>query len=299
MIFLVGDNPFHGISHLSQERVRVRGDAVTSPDYAARLVMTSIENGADGFMFSVSDTTLSILRIIRQRGNRPLGLYALVPYAYDYVRLATQVGGVSGLAKKLAGQLLLSANLKAIAMGLKGVMVADSTALLKAYVSYEVSRIRSAAGKSGKLESVLLHEIITDLALGLNLNHLFESYVDFMLKLGIEPGFETRNFPCLVSRFREWSIDLHDVMIATPFNKVGFQMNPSRGECEKALAKVPESNVIAMSILAAGYLKLSEAIEYVRGLSNLKRVVLGVSKERHACETFRLLQKELNECARL
>jgi hypothetical protein len=54
-----------------------------------------------------------------------------------------------------------------------------------------------------------------------------------------------------------------------------------------------------MSILAAGYLKLPEAVEYIGGLSNLKRVVVGVSEERHACETFRLLQKELNECARL
>jgi len=299
MIFLVGDNPFHGISHLSQDRARVRDGAVTSPEYAAGLVMTSIENGADGFMFSVSDTTLSMLRIIRQRGGKPLSLYALVPYAYDYVRLATQVGGIPGLARKFAWQLMLSANFKAIMMGLKGVMGTDLAALLKAYVSYEVSRIRSAAGKCGKLDSVLLHEIVTDLALGLNLDSLFRSHVDFMLRLGIKPGFETRNFPYFVSRFKEWGIDLHDVMIATPFNKIGFQMNPSRSECEKALAQVPESNVIAMSILAAGYLKLHEAIEYIGGLSNLKRVVVGVSKERHACETFRLLQKELNECARL
>lgn len=87
--------------------------------------------------------------------------------------------------------------------------------------------------------------------------------------------------------------------IAAPYNKIGFQMNPSRTECEKALAQVPESNVIAMSVLAAGYLKLPEAMEYIGGLSNLKGVVVGVSKERHARETFRLLQKELKECARL
>jgi uncharacterized protein (DUF486 family) len=291
MIFLVGDNPFHGISHLSQERARVRGDAVTSPEYAAELVMTSMENGADGFMFSVSDTTLSILRIIRQRRGKPLSLYALVPYAYDYVRLATQVGGISGLARKLARQLVLSANLKAIAMGLKGVIDADLTALLKAYVSYEVSRVRSAAGKCGKLDSVLLHEIVTDLALGLNVDHLFKSHVDFMLKLGIKPGFETRNFPYLVSRFKEWGIDLHDVIIATPFNKVGFQMNPSGTECEKALKDLPEPIVIAMSALAAGYLGIPEAREYVRSLPNLRGVVVGVSKEEHAFETFKLLKE--------
>jgi hypothetical protein len=290
MIFLVGDNPFHGISHLSQERARVRGDAVTSPEYAAELVMTSIENGADGFMFSASDTTLSILRIIRQRRGKSMSLYALVPYAYDYVRLATQAGGMSGLAKKFARQLVLSANLKAIAAGLKGVIAADLTSLLKAYVSYEVARIRSAAGKSGKLDSVLLHEIVTDLALGLNLNRLFKSYVDFMPNLGIKPGFETRNFQYLVSKLKEWDIDLHDVIIATPFNKVGFQMNPSKEDCERTLAILHEPNVIAMSILAAGYLRPFEAFSYIKNLSNLGAVVVGVSKQQHARETFGLLK---------
>lgn len=295
MIFLVGDNPFHGISHLSQERARVRGNAVASSEYAAELVLISTENGADGFMFSVSDTTLSMLRIIRQRQGKPLSLYALVPYAYDYVRLATQVGGMSGLARKFAGQLVLSGNLKAIAMGLKGVIVADLTALLKAYVSYEVSRIRSAAGKSGKLDSVLLHEIITDLALGLNFKDLFKSHVDLMSKLRIKPGFETRNFPYLVTKFREWNIDLHDVLIATPFNKVGFQMNPSKEDCEKALTMLNEPNVIAMSILAAGYLLPQEAIGYVRSLSNLKGIVVGVSKEVQARNTFRFLEESFHK----
>jgi hypothetical protein len=290
MIFLVGDNPFHGISHLSQERARARGDAATSPGYAAELVMLSIENGADGFMFSASDTTLSILRIIRQRRGKPVSLYALVPYAYDYVRLATQAGGISGIAKKLARQLVLSANLKAIAAGLKGVIAADLASLLKAYVSYEVDRIRSAAGKSGRLDSVLLHEIVTDLALGLNLNRLFKSYVDFMPKLGIKPGFETRNFPYLVSKLKEWDIDLRDVIIATPFNKVGFQMNPSKEDCERALAILQGPNVIAMSILAAGYLRPVEAFSYIKNLPNLGAVVVGVSTQQHARETFSLLK---------
>ena len=97
-ILLVGDNPFHGISHLSQERARVRGGEIAHSEYAANLVVTSLENGACGFMFSVSETSLSTLRVIREKiGNRCSVLYAIVPYAYDYVRLATHLGTV-GLA---------------------------------------------------------------------------------------------------------------------------------------------------------------------------------------------------------
>jgi len=291
---LVGDNPFHGISHLSQERVRVRDGASTRLDFAAGLVMTAVENGANGFMFSVSDTTLSILKKIRERGEiERLSLYAIVPYAYEYVRLAAQVGGIPGLAKKFAKDIAMSGNVRAIARGLKGVMGADPVCLMKTYLSYEVSRIKSSAGKQANLQSVMLHQLVTDMALALNLDWVFKSYVDFILKLGFTPGFNTGNFAYLVNKFREWNVDLRKIVIAAPFNKVGFQMVPSREECEKALAELSKPNVLAISILAAGYLKPKEAIDYIAQLPSIKGVAVGVSKERHARENFKLLNEKL------
>jgi hypothetical protein len=293
-IFLVGDNPFHGISHLSQEQARIRGNAMTYPEYAANLVSTSLENGATGFMFSVSETTLSILKSLHEKEeDKRLGIYALVPYAFEYVRIATQIG-ISGLAKNFAKQITFSGNLRAIGMGLKGVIRMDPVTLLKTYLLYEISRIRSAAGKQANLQSIFLHEIITDMGLALNLDWLFKSYVEFMLKLEIKPGFDTRNFAYLVKKLDEWDVNLHDVIIAAPFNKVGFQMDPSKTECEKALANLDESNVIAISILAAGYLKPPEAMDYIGSLSNILGVSVGVSKEQHARETFKLLKNRLD-----
>jgi hypothetical protein len=294
MKLLVGDNPFHGISHLSQERARLRGTTATSADNAAKLVLTAIDNGADGFMFSVSDETLSILRKIRETGgNTHLRLYALVPYAYEYVRLATQLGGLSGLARELIKQIVLSGNARAVAAGLKGIIRTDLVSLLKTYLIYEISKVKSAAGKQGILESVLLHEVVTDMALALELDWLFKSYVNFVSKLEIKPGFETRNFAYLTNKFKEWNLDLSKIVIAAPFNKIGFQMNPSRIDCEKALANMNGSDVIAMSVLASGHLKLSEAIDHLQSLPNLKGVVVGVSREQHARETFRLLKEGL------
>ena len=178
-------------------------------------------------------------------------------------------------------------------MGLKGVIRTDPMALLKTYLIYEISRIKSSAGKQANLDSVLLHEIITDMALALDLDWLFKEYIDFVSKLEIKPGFETRNFAYLVNKFRDWGIDFKNVVVATPFNAVGFQMNPSREECEKALADVGSSSVIAMSVLAAGYLKPPEAIDYIKNLPNLKGVVVGVSKEHHARDTFKLLKERI------
>jgi hypothetical protein len=292
-ILLVGDNPFHGISHLSQERGRARSAETFSTTYAASLVVSSLANGADGFMFSVDETTLSILRQVREMGEgRHLGLYAMVPYAFEYVRLATQIGS-SGLAKIFAKQLAVSGNIRAIAMGLKAAVRADPTALLKTYLIYEISRIKSSAGKSANIESVLLHEIATDMALGFNLDWFFRCYTRFLLDLAITPGFNTRNFSYLVRKFEEWNIDFQKIIVVAPFNKVGFQMNPNKTECEKSLANLPVANTIALSILAAGYLEPSEAVSYLKTLPNLKGVVVGVSKEEHAYETFKILKENL------
>jgi uncharacterized protein (DUF486 family) len=291
--FLVGDNPFHGISHLSQRRARLRLNEESDFDFkiASRLVKTSLENGADGFLFSVSDTTLSILKNLDK--EEPADLYAIVPYAYEYVRMATGVGGISGLAKIIGRRVVFSKNVTAVAPNILGLVRANPSAFLNIYLIYEMSRIKASAGKAARLKSVLLHEIITDMALALNLDWFFKSYIDFVIDHKIRPGFETRNFAYLVTKFDEWAIDFSELTLVAPFNKLGFQMNPSRIECENALRIAEESEVIAISVLAAGYLKPQEAIDYLRGLPNLSGVAVGVSKEHHAKETFRLLRESL------
>jgi len=294
-MLLVGDNPFHNISHLSQDRARARGNATKQPECAADLVMLSLENGANGFMFSVSDTTLSILREIREReAIEHLSLYAIVPYAYEYVRVATQVGGVTGLIAKVAKEITMSRSAGTIAMGLGAVIRSNPLSLMKTYLSYEISRVKSSAGKKANLISLMLHEVVTDMALALDLDWLFRSYIDFTLRRGLTPGFNTGNFTYFVDKFKTWNLDLDKIAIAAPFNKIGFQMIPSKIACEKTLDSLLQPIVIAISILAAGYLKPTEAIGYIAALPNIKGVAIGVSRESHARETFRLFHKELN-----
>lgn len=296
-VLLVGDNPFQGISHLSQERSRMRTDGAALAEKAAGLVEISRENGADGFMFSVSDSTLSILRKINESGRSvSLDLYAIVPYMYEYVRLANQLGGIPGLAKKLTRELIGSGNLKAVMYGVDAAARADATSLAKAYLAYEVSRIKSSAGRRLSLRSVLLHQAVTDMALALDMDWLFEAYSDFISKEGIIPGFNTGNFVYLMNKFEEWGLDMSKIVVAAPFNKVGFQMNPSRTLCEETLSRNKKPIVVAISIFAAGYLNPSEAIDYIAALPNLKGVAVGVSKEEHARNTFGLLKEKLGHC---
>jgi uncharacterized protein (DUF486 family) len=185
---------------------------------------------------------------------------------------------------------LISRDPKAIASGVKGVVRQDPTSLMKAYLLYEIDRIKSSTAANPYC--FILHEIVTDMALALDLVWLFRSYIDFMLRLKIKPGFETRNFPYLIDKFIKWGLGLDEITLVAPFNKIGFQMSASKTDCERALASIPETEVIAMSVLASGYLSLSEAIDYINSMPRLKGIVVGVSKEKHA-SGFRTLKAAL------
>ncbi len=293
-LLLVGDNPFHGISHLSQARAASRGADVGSPERGAGLVAAALDHGADGFMFSASETTLGILRrLVRDRKPEGLRLYVIVPYAYEYVRMAVRAGGVPGLARGVGRQILASGNWRAVASGARGALFGDPAALLRSYLSLETSRVRSAAGGKCVLASVMLHELLTDMALALDMKWVAEAHIEYMSGRGVKPGFETRNLPYLVRRFREWGIDPRGVALAASFNPAGFQMCPSKEACEEALRQVPGAEVIAFSILAAGYVKPAEAAAYVAALPSLSGVAVGVSRAEQARETFSLLRGEL------
>jgi hypothetical protein len=293
--FLVGDNPFHNISHLSQDRTRSRGGKQTDPDYAAGLIVTAVENGANGFLFSVSDTTLAILRELKKRDSIDgMALYPIVPYAYEYVRLATQVGGMPGLAKVFAKRLVSSGSFRVMASGLNGVLRANPSSLLKVYLAYELNRVEAAAGKKAEVKSIILHEVVVDVAIALKMEWFFREYWSFTVKRSLFPGFNTCNFALLVRQLNDWHISLDDVVIAAPFNKIGFQMNPTKQACEEALCSLPAPGLVAISVLAAGYLKLPEAVGYIAGLSNVKGVAVGISKEEHARQTFKFIKDQLS-----
>ena len=293
-LLLVGDNPFHNISHLSQERARARTEDPSNPKYASHLILTAMQNGANGFTFSVSETTLAILKELQANDSLShLRLFPVVPYAFEYVRLATQLGGIPGLAKKFAADTVKSGNIKAIGSGLKGVITTDPKALMKTYLSYELDRIKSSVDAKVNVESILLHQLITDMALALDLDEIFKEYINFLSNRKITPGFNTGNFAYFVNKFNEWKIDLNKVLILAPFNKVGFQMTPSVEECEKALSLLPSPVVIAMSVLASGSVKPKDAAEYIASLPNVRGVAMGVSKQSQAQDTFNLFKQSL------
>lgn len=167
----------------------------------------------------------------------------------------------------------------------------DPVGLMKSYLDMELLSFLNAKPKNSNLRSILLHEVVTDLCLGLGNLGLLDSFARYIReKYHASPGFVTYNLVRFVELFRKAGMTLEGITIMTPFNSIGFQMSPSRESCEACLSFLSESNVIAMSIMAGGYLTLDQAVEYLRGISANLGVAVGVSSTQHAEQTFMKLR---------
>jgi hypothetical protein len=216
-------------------------------------------------------------------------IYPVLPYAAGYVR-AINEKGIIGLITDIFSQLPVTEKAKLIVHGSISSLTFNPIGAMMAYIDSELSKIP----RNTNIQSVLLHEVITDLGISFGAIEMFESFIRHTRdKWHVMPGFVTRNFPKLVSLLHEMNLSFSDIIIMAPFNSIGFQMNPSKESCEECLSKMENANVIAMSILAGGYLTLSDGVRYINNLPNIAGTVVGVSSVDHAERTFRNL-REIN-----
>jgi len=284
---ILGHNQFIGVSHLSQDAARARVEKFANLERVADIVEFSLELGVKGMMLSTHPRAGEILYFLKEKGlAEELNFYPLLPYAEKYVRKANEKG-IVGMLNDVLKQADVRKKLKIMFQGGLGVLQKDYEKLLGTLIDLELLPFQDL-----NIKAIFLHNVLTDLGLGLGVREVFEFYIDYIKdNYGVIPAFGTMNFARLVKTFDEWGIKKPLVMAS--FNKVGFQMNPSKEECEKVLQQY-EVDVLAMSTLAAGYLKPREAYEYLFSLPNIKSVVVGVSKKEHAKETFEIIKQYIS-----
>ena len=95
--------------------------------------------------------------------------------------------------------------------------------------------------KDLNIRSILLHNALTDLVVGLNFPDVIKYFVNHIsTKYKVYPGF------CTLSSYRLmiylYYIDLSEQIIMAPFNPIGFQMNPNKNLCENAW--IPEEEFV-------------------------------------------------------
>jgi hypothetical protein len=287
---LIGDNTFIGVSHLSQERARDRTQKL-NVESIVEVICEALASGATGYTFSTHPINSQILEALGTCDDLDqFDLYPVLPYTEGYVRLANEKG-MMGLVNEVLSKLSLADKAKLLVEGGFSALRLDPAGMLSTYVDAELKGHLNIKPKNATLRSVLLHEVITDLCLGLQETSILNIFAQHIRdRYNAKPGFVTYNLTRFVKLFQEAGLPLEDVTIMTPFNSIGFQMSPSREACELCLLGLPELDVIAMSIMAGGYLKLEEAINYVRTLTNLSGLAVGISSKEHAHDTFRRLQ---------
>ena len=280
---ILGHNQFIGVSHLSQEAARTRVERFSDMGRVGELLRFCVDSGVRGMMLSSHPRARDILDYLKAEGLAgDMSLYPLIPYAQGYVRRMNAVG-LTGMLKEIVLSAPWRTRASIAAQGGLGLARKDLTRLLGAFVDIEM-----LAFKGFEVKAVFLHDAFVDLALALGAREQLEFFAGHVReRYGVRPGFVTMNFPMLVDSFKRWGFERPLVM--TTFNSAGFQMNPSKEECERTLEE-GYADVVAMSTLAAGYLKPDEAFRYACSLPDISSFIVGVSTIAHARESFETIE---------
>ena len=262
-----------------------------------KIIEAATEAGASGYTFSTHPINLQILAELKHSNVLKDGfeLDPVLPYAQGYVRLANEKG-MRGLVNETLSKLpVLDRARTVIETGFSALRL-DPIGLMKSYLDLELQPYLNVKPEKSNIRSVLLHEVVTDLCLGLRNVRMLGAFAQYIREeYHASPGFVTYNLVRFMEVFQQAGLALEDITIMTPFNDIGYQMSQSRQSSEDCLSALDEGDVIAMSIMAGGYSKLDEAVSYISSLPKLSGVAVGVSSEEQARDTFAKLRSLVHE----
>jgi hypothetical protein len=203
-----------------------------------------------------------------------------------YVRMANERGLISMLEETLKQATWA----ERMAIGLKagtGVVTKDLIAIMESLIKIELLPFKGL-----NVQSVFLHNSLTDMLAALRATHVVQFFAKSIAEeYGACPAFCTLSAGLTMSYFRD--IGLEAPAIMAPFNPAGFQMNPSRQRCEQLLQEYP-CHMVAMSVLAAGYVKPADAARYLSSLAGIDSIIFGASSPGHVTELSNVLGTVVN-----
>lgn len=279
---ILGDNPFTGVDHLSCERGRERVSNPKKFENALNIMEYCHKKGINKMVLGSNPLAHDFINYVRENSNliKSLEFYPLIPYAQGYI-IKIDEKGVLNTLKEIVNSKSLGMGLKLISKGGLGYLKKDLFTLFKLLIDIELLTFKEL-----NIKTVFLHETLTDLAMALELRNIVEVFQNHLEdEHQLKAGLVTKNFPHLISKLDKWNLKIPNIM--TSFNKAGFQMNPSRNECEKYLKKY-NGEIIAMSPLAGGYNNPTEAFDYLTPFSGVKKIVVGISSISHAEEICKI-----------
>lgn len=275
MDLILGHNQFLGISHISEERSRERDRKFSDVRNIYSVVETAADLGFSAMIIETHPRMIEFLEYYKKNKTFDMDFYLQVPHVQNYVQQMNEKGmkGVINEVIKKTGFI-----------GASGLALKSGWSYLKKdYVSMGMSmlKLEIAPFADISIKGLLLHNVVTDLLLSLNLSEVFKEYFAFVhQKLEIEPGLITLNFPLLVDRLADWK--LISSVIMTPVNLSGYDMNPHQEAVEQALLDY-NGSVIAMNVLGGGAFPVIESHDYLKNF-DIDYAVVGASSKGHLKE---------------
>ena len=276
---ILGHNQFFGVNHLAAQTGNQREAYFSDLSRIMALMRLCREQEVNAMMMSTHERAIDIaVALQKDAALRDTGIYLLLPYAAKYVKQANEKGLINIIADSLSGT-SMQEKMSMFFRGAVGFVSKDLQKILTAMIDFEMTPFRGL-----NLRAVFLHDVLTDLALGWRAPQVLELFANHVQeKYRTRPAFCTKNLPKLMALLEKTNVK--NPLIMASINKAGYQVNPSRQAFEACLQE-KQLQLLAMSTLAAGYLKPREAYEYIYSLPKVDSVVVGVSTREHALEAF-------------
>jgi hypothetical protein len=283
---IFGDNQFFGINHMSEDKAQAQLERFATLEPIIDIIDAAYEAGIRRFMFTTHERVAEICNHFRSRPDHyaDLLLYPAMPYGHKYANLVTEKGMVGAVAEVVRGTGSTSAAINtAFRVGMGVLVNQDVIEMMRLLVDAEMQMFRGL-----RVEAILLQNVVTDLLYGLKAKRVFKEFALYVRKkYSAEPGFITMNLPGLVEFLHECEVP--SPLVCASFNKAGYLMNPTRGDCENTV-RSGRCRFVAMSIFASGAISPAEAVEYVDGYDNVEAVLFGASSRQHIEHTRSLLE---------
>lgn len=278
---LFGDNQFFAVNHISDEKSREQSIKFKDDQAILKTLDYAIDAGINTFMCTTHDRISGICDHIRKNPEQyaQFQIFPCMPYAHKYANAVTELGIVGTLKEYVPGNFFGSLFKGGVAF-----LAKDYIAVIKLLIDSEMKMFRGIS-----TPVIFLQNVVTDLLLGLGMNDILKAYyLHVTEKYNAEAGFITMNMPKLLSVLNDMGI--HNPIICTSINKIGFRMSDGREVYEQVL-KTKKVRAIAMQVLAAGAIPVKEAIEYVCSLPNIESILFGASSKNNIRETASFIHK--------
>jgi len=283
---IFGDNQFFGINHMSEDKAQEQSERFRDLSAIIRVVDMAYDCGIHAFMFNTHDRVAQLCDHFRANQNRyaDLRIYPSMPYAHKYANMVNEKGAAGALNELLFAGNTAGQVIGTIFRGGMSVLTQNMIEVMKLLVDQEMKMFREL-----NVRVVFLQNIITDLLLGLGVKEPFIEFTDYVnKKYNAEAGFNSMNMPLLLNFLED--AGLHNPIICSSINKIGYLMNPDVASYEAAL-KDRQFRPMAMSILASGAVPPPEAIDYVLSFGKVQSIVFGASSQSHIEYTKTLIDE--------